>query len=60
MSAQRGVSEARDGSVSNDMGNKGGWGVCQDWAQGCFLCAAHAEDTRGERLLDPKPQNLKP
>ena len=64
MGAQRGVHEARDGSVRNDMGNKGGWGVAQDWAQGCLFCVAHAEDTRGERLFDPenpepKPLNLK-
>ena len=58
MSAQRGVSEARDGSVRNDMGNKGGWNVCQDWAQGCFFYVAHAEDTRDERLFDPKPETL--
>ena len=50
---ERGVSEAHDGSVRNDMRNKGGQGVGQDWAQGCFFYAAHAEDTRGERLFDP-------
>ena len=47
MSAQRGVSEARDGSVCNDMGNMGGWGVGQ---------VARRENIRGERLFDPELQ----
>ena len=36
MRAQRGVYEARDGSVRNDMGNMGGC-VGQDWAQARFF-----------------------
>ena len=36
MRAQRGVYEARDGSVHNDMGNMSGC-VGQDWAQACFF-----------------------
>ena len=55
MSGQRGVSEARDVIVRNDMG---GWYVGQDWAQGCFFYVAHVEDTRDERLFDPKPETL--
>ena len=57
MSAKRGVYEARDGSVHDDMGNMGGWGVGQDWAQGCLFYVSHAEDTRGERFFDPEPQS---
>ena len=42
MSAQRGVYEARDGSVRNDMGTTGGWCVGQDLTQACRFQVVHA------------------
>ena len=54
MSAQCGFCEARDGSVRDDTGNMGGWGVGQDLTQACPFLVAHAENTRGERFFDPR------
>ena len=60
MSVQRGVYEARDGSVRRNMGNMGGWGVGQDLTQAFPFHVAHAENIRSERLFDPEPWTLNP
>ena len=44
----------RGGSVTMTKETRG-WGVGRDWAKAGFLHVAHAEDTCGERLLDPEP-----
>ena len=60
MGAERGVYEARDGNVCNDMGNMGACGVGQDLTQAWIFCVAHEEHTRRTPLGPLHPKTLKP